>query len=228
MYKYLLFDLDNTLLDFTKAERRSLEKTFNKYNVPITESNIASFQEINHMYWHMFERKEISKSDLVVFRFRDFFMQFEEFKNISPKEVNCFYLCSLTDAAEEMPYSNYILSELEDDYEIIVVTNGVKDTQLKRLQKSTFFNKISKIYVSESVGANKPEKEFFDYVINDLNIKDLKEVLLIGDSIEADIIGGINYGIDTVWYNYKDKTTDVKPKYIIKDLRELISILNNK
>lgn len=225
MYKYLLFDLDNTLLDFDAAELRSLQKTFSKFNVPITLENISSFKRINKKYWEMFERKEITKSELIIKRFDDFFKTIEGFSNLDPREVNCFYLCSLTDEAEEMPYANYVLSNLEDKYEIVIVTNGVKDTQIKRIQKSSFFNKISKIYISETIGVQKPEKGFFDYIFNDLNIQDSNEVLLIGDSLSADIIGGLNYGIDTVWYNYNKKESNISPKYVINDLRDLLKIL---
>lgn len=225
MYKYLLFDLDNTLLDFDAAELRSLQKTFSKFNVPITLENISNFKSINKKYWEMFERKEITKSELIIKRFDDFFKTIGGFSNLDPREVNCFYLCSLTDEAEEMPYANYVLSNLEDKYEIVIVTNGVKDTQIKRIQKSSFFNKISKIYISETIGVQKPEKGFFDYIFNDLNIQDSNEVLLIGDSLSADIIGGLNYGIDTVWYNYNKKESNILPKYVISDLRDLLKIL---
>lgn len=226
MYKYLLFDLDNTLLDFDAAEERSLKKTFQKYNVPISKENISEFRKINQKYWEMYERKEIEKKDLIVYRFRDFFNKLDGFQNINPQEVNDFYLFSLTDEAEEMPYSNYVLSELDGICYSVIVTNGVRKTQLERIAKSTFFNAISKVYISETIGIQKPEPGFFDYVLNDLNIVNKEEVLLIGDSLTADIIGGIKYGIDTAWYNINNLETELKPTYIIHDLRELLKIIN--
>ena len=225
MYKYLLFDLDNTLLDFDAAEERSLKKTFNKFNIEASDNNINNFKEINKKYWEKFERKEISKIDLVVFRFRDFLNQFDDLKKLDPSVVNNYYLNSLPDMAEEMPYANKVINELNKKYKIAIITNGVKNTQLKRIENSSINNLIDKVYISEVVGAQKPEKGFFDYAFKDLNIINKSDVLIIGDSITADIQGGINYGLDTVWFNYKNKTTTLKPKYIIHDLRDLIKIL---
>lgn len=223
MYKYLLFDLDNTLLDFSKAETRALSSTFNKFGISYSNENVSLFKKINKKYWELFEVGKISKEELLVSRFRDFF-EVIKIEGINPSEFNSYYLNELTMGTEEIDNSYLLLSELIG-FDISIVTNGVTKTQLKRIQRSRLSKFINHIYISEVIGYQKPKKEFFDYVIKDLKVNNLKEVLLIGDSLTSDIVGGISYGIDTVWFNPNSISTNLAPTYIISNLLELREIL---
>ena len=224
MYKYLLFDLDNTLLDFTKAEARALKSTFDKFNIPYNDTNVSLFRKFNLKYWSLFEEGKISKERLLVKRFEDFFASINIDK-VNPDEFNVYYLDQLTNGSEEIDDAYFLLDNL-NNYDISIITNGVSLTQRKRISKSRLNKYFNHLYISDEIGYQKPKVEFFDYVVKDLNIKDKKEVLLIGDSLTSDISGGIQYGIDTVWFNPKKLDSLVKPTYIINNLKELLNILS--
>lgn len=223
MYKYLLFDLDNTLLDFTKAERKALHKTFDEFSVPFSDINVSVFKKYNKKYWELFEEGKIAKEELLVRRFNDFFSEIE-INYVDSVKFNSFYLNALSDGTEEIDHAYELLESLSN-YKIAIITNGVTHTQNERIRKSRLGKFFDKVYISEQIGYQKPKKEFFDYVFKDLNIKSKDEVLLIGDSITSDILGGINYQIDTVWYNPKHEDSKIKAKYVIKDLMDLLNIL---
>ena len=194
MYKALLVDLDNTLLDFNKAEERALTTTLLRYGLNDTKEIKEEFKKINSKYWMLFEKGEISKEDLLVQRFKDFFEKY--IPNPKAKEINTFYLNQLAESGDLVVHALETLETIKDKVKIYPVTNGVYNTQVRRLEKSGLNKFFEKIFVSEKIGYQKPKKEFFDYVFNNIEYnKD--EVLLLGDSLTADIIGGINYGIDT-------------------------------
>jgi 2-haloacid dehalogenase len=114
---------------------------------------------------------------------------------------------------------------LTSKYDVYVITNGVKRVQTKRLSLVNITKYFKKIYISEEVGYQKPNIEYFEYVLNDLKITNKEDLLIIGDSLSSDIKGGINSGIDTMWYNPKYLTTDVKYTYQIHNYDEFFEII---
>lgn len=225
MYKALLVDLDNTLLDFDKSEIWALKETFKLVNILDTEENINDFKKINNMYWEMFERGEIKKEELLQKRFTDFFVKHNV--NISGKEVNEYYLNKLSTTSFLIENALEVLNELKGKVKIYAITNGVYNTQMKRLEKSNILKYFDKLFISEKIGYQKPRKEFFDYVFN--NIEETKEnCLVVGDSLSADIIGGINYGIDTCYFDRNNTNTDLLITYKINSLLELINIIKGE
>lgn len=222
MYKALLVDLDNTLLDFNKAEERALTTTLLRYGLNDTKEIKEEFKKINSKYWMLFEKGEISKEDLLVQRFKDFFEKY--IPNPKAKEINTFYLNQLAESGDLVVHALETLETIKGKVKIYPVTNGVYNTQVSRLEKSGLNKFFEKIFVSEKIGYQKPKKEFFDYVFNNIEYnKD--EVLLLGDSLTADIIGGINYGIDTCWYNPNHLSSNLKITYVIDDLLDLIKLI---
>lgn len=222
MYKVLLVDLDNTLLDFDKAEDKALENTLTKYGLETSETIKNEFKEINKYYWNQFEKGLISKNELLERRFKDFFSHYLD--NFNPKTINEYYLNQLSNSGYKVKNCVKFLNEIKDYVDIYPVTNGVYNTQIKRLKKSGLNKYFKQIFVSEKIGFQKPKKEFFDYVFETLKCKK-EDCLLLGDSLTADIIGGINYGIDTCWYNPKNENTDLNITYIVKDLLEVIKYI---
>ena len=228
-YSTLLFDADNTLLDFDRDERQALIKTLTEYSVPVNEENIKIYTEINKGLWKQFEKGEITKPELKRIRFRSFFDRIGFETDADSFEVNERYLFllgemggNLLDGAEE------ILEKLKKaGYEIYIVTNGVALTQAKRLTHSGILPLVNEVFVSESLGHQKPKKEYFDRVFDRIEEKDKKHILLIGDSLTSDIRGAMNAGIDSVWFNLFSDTIsdDYKPTHIITKLDELENIL---
>lgn len=232
MYNIILIDIDNTLLDFDKAEDRAIKVSLNKFGINPTPYVVSRFKEININLWKEFELGKISKDRLLEKRFEDLFtlLKNEDYlKNNISRSINIHYLNELSMSSDLMPNAYEVLKELSNYTKIYPVTNGVYNTQMNRINNSLIKDYFSKIFISEKIGIQKPEKGFFDFVFQDLNIKNKDSVLLVGDSLTADIIGGINYGIDTCWYNPQDlPNVNCQPKYIIKDLKELLKIIEIK
>lgn len=220
-YKVLLFDLDNTLLSFDKAEDKSIKQTLLHFGLTPTIELISEFRKINLYYWECYEKGIYTRDEILVKRFSDFL---EGKSNEDPQEVNIYYLNQLSYCSDLEDYADEVLEKLKDDYKIEIVTNGVYETQMRRINSSIIKKYIDKIFVSEKIGYQKPKKEFFDVVFNTLQVKK-EDALLIGDSLTADMLGGVQYGIDTCFYNPKNIKTDMKVTYIINDLRNLYNIL---
>lgn len=228
MYEILLMDIDNTLFNFDMAEDKAIHVALAHYDIEPTDEVVNKFKVINKGLWKQFERGEITKERLLAKRFEELFAflnRQDHLKNNISNEVNTYYLSKLSDSSDLMPFAYEVLEELSKSKKIYPVTNAVYKTQVKRINNSTVKDFFSGVYISESIGIQKPYKGFFDYVFEDLKILDKSKVLLVGDSLTADIIGGINYGIDTCWYNPKGLDSNgVKPTYEIKCLKELLEI----
>lgn len=225
MYKALLVDLDNTLLDFNKAEDRALTNTLLQYGLKDTKEIKEEFKTINVKYWNLFEKGEITKEELLVRRFKDFFEKY--IQNPNAKEINSYYLNQLAESGDLVEHAYEMLDEIKNTVKIYPVTNGVYNTQVKRLERSGLNKFFEKVFVSEKIGYQKPKKEFFDYVFKNIPYKK-EEVLLLGDSLTADIIGGIDYGIDTCWFNPNHLKSTLKYTFAIDDLLDVIELINKK
>jgi len=218
-YKIILVDLDDTLLDFQKSEDVAIRTTIKTLGIEPTDDIVKTYKAINQKYWKMFERKEIEREALLVARFKEFC----ELLNITNKDfsvLNETYFHYLSSTPFEIEGAEEFLKRLSEKYEIYVITNGVKRVQTKRLSLVNITKYFKKIFISEEIGYQKPSVEYFDYVLRDLKISNKQELLIIGDSLSSDIQGGINSGIDTMWYNPKELTTDVKYTYQIKNYDE--------
>lgn len=224
-YKYLLFDVDGTLLDFDKAEQYALEYTFRHYDIPLTYEINQRYEEINKKLWKDFENGLIDKKTVVYSRF---VLLFKEF-NI-PVDGIAFeddYQKALGQGYFVLPHTIEVLSALYQKYPLYVVTNGVSQTQYSRLEGTDIKKYFQNIFVSEDIGHQKPSKEYFDYCFKNIDKIDLSKTLIIGDSLSSDIQGGINAGIDTCWFNpnHLDKPEAMLINYEIHDLRELLQLL---
>lgn len=223
-YKVLLIDLDDTLLDFQKSEEYAIRKTMETLKINPTDELVSVYKQINQKYWKMFERKEISRDDLLKARFKEFC----ELLNLQNKDyaiINDTYFNNLSTMPFEIEGAYDFLEKLSQYYDIYVITNGVKKVQEKRLSLVNIGKFFKKIYISEEIGYHKPQLEYFNYVLNDLYITNKNEVLIIGDSLSSDIQGGINSDIDTMWYNPKNKKTDVKYTYMINNYDDFFRII---
>ena len=223
-YKYLLFDVDGTLLDFDKAEQYALEYTFRHYDIPLTYEINQRYEEINKKLWKDFENGLIDKKTVVYSRF---VLLFKEF-NI-PVDGIAFeddYQKALGQGYFVLPHTIEVLSALYQKYPLYVVTNGVSQTQYSRLEGTDIKKYFQNIFVSEDIGHQKPSKEYFDYCFKNIDKIDLSKTLIIGDSLSSDIQGGINAGIDTCWFNphHLKKPQDMDITYEIHDLRELLEL----
>lgn len=224
-YEVLLFDIDGTLLDFDKAEEIGIEGLLGHYGVPVTEDNKHRYHVLNKSYWEKLERGEITRDQVLSLRFEDFFGSFGI--QVNGMETDGLYRKYLNDCAALIDGAKEVLEHLKGKYALYVVTNGVAETQYRRLEKSGLDRYFDGICISEEAGAQKPQKEFFDYAFRKMGRSDTENMLIIGDSLTSDIRGGNTAGIDTLWYNphRQENTAGVHVDYEIHDLKELETLL---
>ncbi len=224
-YHTLLFDADNTLFDFHKAEEVAFYKTASQYDIKANEEMLNIYIKINKPLWRELELGTITKAELVVLRFKELFSHYGISANA--EDFNRDYLYNLGDGSQLLPYASHLIKELSENYKIIIVTNGVASTQRRRIDASEIKEYIDNIIISEEVGAEKPAAKFFDCTFSQCNIPSTEGVLIIGDSLGADILGGMNYGIDTCWFNpsVKECPSEYTPTYIINSLTDIEELL---
>ncbi len=224
-YTILLLDADDTLLDFQKTEEHALSYTFEKYGIPFTEEVRTTYKTINHKLWASFEAGEISKSTILARRFRNTFVALGirgEFAGFEEE-----YQLALGRGGFLIPEAMEVCQELSKICRLYIVTNGVQATQASRMELSGLLPYIQDVFVSETTGYQKPQKEYFDYVFSRISEFDPEQTLMIGDSLGSDMKGGSNAGVDVCWYNPTGKVNGSKVKldYEIKNLRELYDIV---
>lgn len=226
-YQTLLFDLDDTLLDFGKAENQALEKLFMELNIPLDEDMKETYKMFNTGLWTAHEEGKIGRDELVNTRFAIFFDHYG--KKVDGVEYERKYRSYLDEGHQLIDGAMELIQQLHQKYDLYIVTNGVVTTQEKRLKDSGLAQYFRHVFVSEEVGYQKPRIEFFEYVFNQLGNIDLDKTMIIGDSLTSDIQGGTNAGIDSCWFNphRKINNTDVQPTYEIRKLEELLLTLNS-
>lgn len=224
-YKTLLFDIDDTVLDFKATELYALESLFKKLELDFNDESVKKYQEVNHGLWSAFERGEIKREDIFKTRFSTLFTSYN--KEIDVETIEKNYREFLNEGHFMIDGADDLLKNLSSKYDIYAATNGVSITQYKRLKDSNLIEFFKEIFVSEVVGYQKPQKEFFDHIFNNLTQSERESTLMIGDSLTADILGGNQAGIDTCWYNLNniENTTGIIPTYEIRNLSELYNIL---
>ncbi len=225
-YKYLLFDADDTLLDFRSAEKNAFYNLLMLKGLEPSPLLYDSYSKINVSVWKSFEKGEIEKDEIGVTRYREFLE-----KNNLPFDAEDFdltYHKALLTQGQIIKGADEVCARLVSlGYSINVVTNGFTDAQKSRFSVSGLCRYIDRFFISESIGARKPEKAFFDAVFNEIGSKNKSEYLIIGDSLTSDIYGGYVSGIDTCWYNPDKKkiSGSVLPLYEIDSLDKLFEII---
>lgn len=230
MIKAILWDVDGTLLNFEAAEKAALKHLFTEFGFPLcTDEMVESYSKINLSYWERLERNEITKQEVLLGRFATFFASI----GINPsyaEEFNRRYQTALGDTIVFCDDSKEIVTSLKGKILQYVVSNGTIIAQNKKLNRSGFDQLMDGIFLSEKIGAEKPNPGFFTPVFEILQGISKDEILIVGDSLTSDILGGVNVHIKTCWYNPKKKEApkDLPIDYIISDLHEIYDILKKE
>ena len=226
MIRNVLFDLDDTLFDFHKAEKIALTKTLVHFGIDPTEETLALYSTINAAHWKRLELGEISREEVKVGRYRELFKTIGV--ECDPVKATAYYESMLAIGHYFMPGAPELLEELYRKYRLYIVSNGTAKVQEGRIGSSGIAKYMDGIFISQILGANKPDKQFFDICFAKIPDFSLSETVIIGDSLSSDIKGGINAGITTVWFNPKgiENDSDIKPDYTIKELSEVPGLLS--
>lgn len=225
-YDVILWDVDGTLLDFNYSQRYSICKCLEEIGITPSEEMIQRYAQINDGWWKRLELGQVTKAELLVGRFVDLFMEYH---------IECLDIELFRDHYEKDLGSIYAYKEnsldicrmLKRKCRQFVVTNGVTSVQINKLKLSGFFDIMDDIFISEQVGAPKPQKAFFDRVMETIPDVSKQRILIVGDSLSSDMRGGNMAGIDTCWYNPDNEinTTEVEIMYSIRCLEEVVRIV---
>ncbi len=228
-YKYLFFDLDDTLLNFAQGERIAVRETFEHIGAEMNEKNLALYRTQNRLFWQGFENGTYKTASDASIRFKNLSKAIR-FKSNDFDEINTFYMTSLAKYAFILDNSIEILKKLATKYDIYIVTNGLQNVAVPKATNSGIMHFAKNIFVSETIGYSKPSKAYFDYCFSQIKNFRKAEALIIGDSLTSDIRGGQNAEIDSCWYNPKSikNNTEIKPTYEISSFNQLLEILGEK
>ena len=225
-YELVFLDLDRTLVDFDGAQAISLGKTLEEFGFEYNDDILAVYNEINDYYWEAFEEGKVTKPQLETNRFRDFLNKYNW--SADPTQMHNRYMSILPENKILYPQAEEVCRQIAQRAAIVVATNGNAAGQLKVVKNSAIAAYVKAVAVSESAGYPKPDKRFFEYAMGLSGFSDKSKVLMVGDSLSADIAGAIGFGLDSCWYN-PDKAPlpkDMEPTYIIHELIELLNIIN--
>jgi 2-haloacid dehalogenase len=222
-YRWLLFDADDTLFDYPKAETKALQWTFEELGLVFNSEYLGIYQRYNRQVWHEFEQGQLSSLELRTKRFQLLFT--ETGLPVDPDAFSPKYLKNLARGSDLLEGTAEVLHKLAEQCHLCVVTNGLTDVQRPRLEKSSIAPLIEKIFISDEMGVAKPDPAFFERVFESIGQPAKKDVLIVGDSLSSDMLGGVQYGIDTCWFNPSGKTTDLPLTFEIHSLQELIPLI---
>ena len=223
--KFLFFDLDDTLLDFHKAEAWALRQALRRSGIEPTDAIVARYSEINQRQWELLEEKKLTREQVLIRRFQLLFQELGV--DASCEDTQQCYENMLAKGHDFMPGAPELLEQLKGKYRLYLVSNGTAMVQDCRLRDSGIEKYFQGIFISERVGVDKPQKEFFDRSFATIPDFDPNQAMIIGDSLTSDMRGGINAGITTCWYNpkHKPRRADIPVDYEIDDLLALPRLL---
>lgn len=227
MITTLLWDMDETLLNFAAAERAAINALFQEFGFgECSDAMLERYSKINRSYWERLERKELTKPEILVGRFRDFF-EAEGLDSTVAAEFNEKYQLSLGDTIVFRDDSYNIVKSLRGKVKQYVVSNGTIAAQTKKLRLSGFGELMDGVFLSEDLGVEKPDILFFKKVFEKIHPEDKSQVMIVGDSLTSDIQGGNNAGIMTCWYNPEQKPYqgDLRINHEIRDLHEVYDLI---
>lgn len=224
MIEFLFLDLDDTILDFHKAERIAIAKTIRDYGVEPTEEILALYHRINKWHWEQLELGNLTRKQVQEDRFAVLFRELG--REVDAEACAKAYMENLAIGHYFLPGAEEAVDRLSRKYRLFLVSNGNASVQKGRMTSANLYRFFEKVFVSQEIGFNKPSKDYFDACFAQIPDFDPARALMVGDSLSSDIKGGINAGIPTVWVNPEHKPCgDIRPDYEIEALSQLEALL---
>lgn len=221
----VLLDLDNTILDFNTAERRALGRTFTTLGLPDDDDVAALYNKINIRHWEMLEDGILTREQVLVQRYETLYRELGV--EGDAVRTQALYENFLAEGHWFMPGAEEMLNTLYGTYRLFICSNGTQRVQDGRIESAGIARYFEKIFISEHMDGNKPEKRFFEQCFHEIPDFDRSRTIILGDSLSSDIRGGKNAEILTCWYNpgKKRSTGAIIPDYEITELAEFAGLL---
>lgn len=225
MIEFLFLDLDDTILDFHKAERIALSKTIRQFGVEPTEEVLARYHVINRWHWEQLEQGKLTRAEVLENRFGVLFAEL----GVAADKAACAraYEKNLSIGHYFLPGAEEAVDRLSKKYRLFLASNGTASVQKGRMTSANLYRFFEKVFVSQEIGHNKPSKAYFDGCFAQIPDFEPAKAIIVGDSLSSDIQGGINAGILTCWVNpaHAPGRVDIVPDYEIEALSQLEALL---
>ncbi len=221
-YNWVLFDADETLFSFNSY--LGLTSMLKRYGIDFTLEDYEAFQAVNKLLWVAYQNNEISAKDIQMRRFAKLSAQI----GIDQLRLNKELMAEMAKVSLPLAGVPEMLNALhQQGVKMGIITNGFTELQQNRLRNTQTEEFFEIVVVSEQIGVAKPDRQVFDYAFSLMDEQDKTKVLMVGDTLASDILGGYNAGIDTCWFNPKKTAndTEIHPTYEISDIRSLIDIV---
>lgn len=225
MIEFLFLDLDDTILDFHKAERVAINKTLRDFGLEPTEEVLGRYHVINKWHWEQLELGTLTRAEVQWKRFDALFSEFGV--EADPHACAVRYMENLSIGHYFLPGAEETVELLSKKHRLFLASNGNASVQKGRMTSANLYRFFEKVFVSEEIGHNKPSKAYFEAAFAQIPGFDPAKALMVGDSLSSDIKGGINAGIRTCWVNpgHAPGKPEIVPDFEIERLSDLPALL---
>ena len=233
MYKAVFLDIDNTLLDFAACARYAMRAALPEFGSAYEDSLFPLFTRINNSLWEQLERGELTQQQLYDTRWSLIFSQWRRTAagdiaagGIDGVAFERRFSHFLAYSAEPVDGARELLAALRGRTLVCAASNGPYEQQRFRLESAGLLPYFDRLFVSEALGVSKPEAAFFDACFADLPPMERKDALMVGDSLTADILGGLRAGMDTCWFSPAGKADDggIRPAHTVRTLAGVLQL----
>lgn len=226
MIDTVFFDLDGTLLDFSKAERNALTETLIHFGIAPREQTLLRYSQLNQQQWELLEQGRITRQQLKIRRYQLLFCELGV--DCSAQEATGYYEPRLAMGFDLIKGAEGLLEQLAPKYRLYGMTNGSAATQKSRIAGSGLDRFFREVFISEEVGEAKPHPAFFSRCFERIPQFEKERAVLVGDSLTSDILGGVNAGLRTVWFNPKGAAgrQDIRADHEVRALSQLPALLD--
>ncbi len=227
MIEFLFLDLDDTILDFHKAERLAIAKTIREFGVEPTEEILTRYHAINKWHWEQLELGAMTRDQVLVNRFQTLFQELGH--EVDAPRCAKVYERNLSQGHYFLPGAEEAVHSLSKKYRLFLASNGTAVVQHGRMTSANLYPYFEQVFVSQDIGHNKPSREYFEGCFARIPGFDLEKAMIVGDSLTSDIRGGIHAGMKTVWVNpHRADCGAIVPDYEIEALSQLEDLLNRE